>query len=244
MTQLTRRKLAAFRTEIKYGLLSIAGLGGLWWLSQSGVLHGVQDALNSFVGDALALGLIGLGLGAFVSNAIVLISIPFSLIAVTFFLSRASAVDIAAFALVTGICGGLGKLLAYSLASGVAAQVESLSQSGLFRWFDRLTRQHPRWIPALVFVGIVGALPNDLVLLPMVLIRYPLRRMVLPLISAKIVHNLGLALIMVFVVHQTQDALTPSAKVDLTAGIIVLTVLMVFYQIEKARRDRTAAPEG
>lgn len=236
--------LRTFRTEIKYGLLGAAGLGALLWLSQSGILGGMDGWVDDVMGDALALGLIGLGLGAFVSNAVVLISIPFTLIAVTFFLGRGSLGDVIVFALVTGIGGGLGKLLAYGLAAGMARQVESLAQSTLFRRIDRVARRNPRWIPLLVFGGIVAALPNDLVLLPVALVHYPVRRLVLPVIGAKVVHNFGLALAMVFLVGQTEDALTPSIKVDLTAGVVVITVLAVLYQIEKGRRDRGQLPLG
>jgi len=87
-----------------------------------------------------------------------------------------------------------------------------------------------------IFVWAVTPLPDDTVIVPLAMVNYGVRRIALPLFVGKVVHNLVIAY--VFYTVTDTNLVSPNVKTDLALVVIVAFVLVVLYQVERARGGR------
>lgn len=226
------------RVEIKYLLLGVGSVGGLLLLSSSGVLRGLDVYVYNLLGVLTRWGLPGIFLGAVLSNSVLLVNVPYTLVVLSAVLVNDSLVYMAGLSLASGGGAALGKLFAYTVASGVVAQMDTstLTRSALYRRILARVNGHPRLVPLTVFGAMVTPLPNDLILLPLAAMNYPLRRIALPTIAGKVLHSLSLALCLRYLVDLGGERVTQSVRIDLSLSLLVMSALIVLYQIEKSRQ--------
>lgn len=226
--------LYQYQLELKYIMIGTLCMALLVALSASSALMVVEDDLIAVMEAALGLGLIGLFLIAFTSNLAVIVNIPFMLVALPWVVANPTPGGIVLFSLATGVGAGLGKLIAYVLAVRVASRFETLSDSPLHRWISTQIEQYPRFAPLLVFIATTTILPLDPALMPLLLVGYSPHKVALPLLTGKIVHSLSLAL--VIVAMSASLGMGGGLNIDLTVGVVLATLLLVGYQVEKARQ--------
>jgi hypothetical protein len=185
-------------------------------------------------------GLAGIFLGAMLANTVFLVNIPYMLLVLTVVLVDDSPSNLVLLSIASGAGAALGKMFAYAMASGMATRINTLPHSGLYAYMQRLVERHPRAVPIGVFLGAATFLPNDLFLMPLAAVNYPMRKALLPTLAGKIVHNLTLVTLFWAALGLGGGHVTQGVRVDLSLCILVISALIVAYQIEKAR---DAAPQ-
>jgi hypothetical protein len=227
------RLLREKRLEIRYLIVGELLILSLLAFSSSNALAGAETQVMGWLQAAAEVGVVGLFLMALISNAVPVINIPYMLVALTYVIVNDSPAHVLAFTLATGIGSSIGKIAAYVLAARVATRFESLAYSPLSRRISDLVTRRPRFAPLLVFAGAGTVLPLDAALMPLVLVNYPARRVWLPLTVGKCLQSASLALGALYAFNLAGDS--AGLKVDLTFGILLATLLLAAYQVEKAK---------
>jgi membrane protein DedA with SNARE-associated domain len=235
--------LARYRLEIKYCLLTILLISGLIWLASNHALDGLQGSVDRFMDDMAGLGIVGVFLVALIANGSLLIQVPYTLPMLSVALYSDNLLELVALGVATGVGAGLGEIVSYAIAYNIAAQIQELSKSALFRWIRRTIHEHPGSIPILVFIGALFPIPDDLVIMPLAMISYPIRKLMFPMFTGKIIHNLSVAFVFHYATDSVADQVRGDVDVDLSLGILIVFVLIIAYQVEKVRQkeDKSAA---
>jgi membrane protein YqaA with SNARE-associated domain len=237
-----RQALSRRSLEIKYILIGIVLLSVQYYLSQHGLLARVQERTIALIDMAAGYGLVGVFAGAVLANLAILISVPYTAITVTVALATGDPVSLVVICVVTGLGAGIGKIISYTLAHNLAAQHEAqLAASPLLAHLQDFLAAHPRTAPLLVFLAAFTILPDDWVMVPLALIRYPVRRTVLPMLIGKVLH--GLSLIVLILLAVEPEEMTASSRADLTLSILLISLLVVLYQIEQHTSTRHHAEQ-
>ncbi len=237
-------RLRNWRLEIKYSLITLILLGVLYGLSRSGTLAGVQERIIALIDAAAGYGLAGLFAGALLANLTIMISVPYTAIVVAVALASHSLLDMLIICTVSGLGAGLGKIITYTLTYNIAAVgQQGLKHSPLFVHVRTYVEEHPRSVPILVFLAASTALPDDWVMVPLALVQVPVGKTVVPMLVGKVLHGLSLIFIVLLAVDP-EDMATPS-KADLTLAVLIISLMIVLYQIEQnLQKRREAARES
>lgn len=235
-----RQAFSRWRLEIKYLLIGIALLSVQYYLAHNGALQHVQERTIALIDTAASYGLVGVFAGAVLANLAIMISVPYTAITVTVALATGDLVSIVVICVVTGLGAGLGKVITYALAHNLAAQHEAqLAASPLLSHLQEYMTEHPRMAPLLVFLAAFTILPDDWIMVPLALIRYPVGKTVLPMLVGKVLH--GLSLIVLILLAVEPEDMTASSRADLTLSILIISLLVVVYQIEQHANSRRHA---
>lgn len=183
-----------------------------------------------------ALGIAGVFVVALISNGSLLIQVPYTLPMLSVALYSDNLVELVGLGVATGIGAGLGEIISYAIAYNIAAQIRQLSESSLFRWVNRTIEDNPQAIPLMVFIGAVFPIPDDLVIMPLAMTNYSVRKIMLPMFVGKIIHNVSVAFIFHYATNQAESYMKTDVSVDLSIWILVAFVVIIAYQIEKARQ--------
>jgi membrane protein YqaA with SNARE-associated domain len=239
----SRPSSAAVRwLQLKYVLIALVALAGLIFLSRSGALAG----LNGLVADVTTLssewGLVGMFLLGLLANAVLIVQVPYLLPLFIFALDASNSVwMLLPVSIATGIGAGMGEIVSYAIAYQIAARSDAFERSALLNWIqDKITR-YPRTTTLFIFLSALLPVPDDLVIIPLALIRYPLRYVLLPMFLGKIVLAFSFALLFRFVSDVSGMSLDAAAQVDFSVGLIIGFVLLILYQIERSRLTETPA---
>jgi len=222
------------RLEFKYAVLGGLLILLLAGFSSSRAMAPLETDLMRALEAAAGIGLVGMFAIALISNLAVIVNIPFMVVALPWVLADPTPGGVLAFSLATGIGAGLGKLAAYALAVRVAARIPSLGDSPLHAWISAQMTRRPRFAPLMIFIAAGTVIPLDPALMPLLLVGYPARKVAAPLLLGKIVLSLTMALTLLAVAQSF--GVGGSMNVDLTFGVVLGTVLLVGYQVEKARQ--------
>lgn len=228
-------RLSRFRIEIKYIILTAILIGGLLLLAGTDAFHGLESDMNRFMDDMAGLGLAGVFVVALIANASLLIQVPYTLPMLSVALYSDNLAELVALGVATGVGAGLGEIVSYAIAFNIAAQIKELSKSSFFRWIRDTIDDHPRSIPLFVFIGAVFPIPDDLIIMPLAVINYPIRKLLLPMFVGKIIHNFTVAFVFHYATDQARGYASGDVNVDLSLGILVIFVMVIAYQVEKAR---------
>ncbi len=230
------------RLELKYGLVAGTLTALLFVMSSNPLFTPIESDLVSALEAAVGIGIVGLFAIAFLSNLVVIINIPFMLVALPWVVANPTPLGLLLFSLSTGIGAGLGKLITYTLAARVTARFDALSGSALHTWISSQIKRHPRFAPALVFIAAGTILPLDPALMPLLLVGYPARKVAAPLLMGKVVLSFTTALLIVLM--SSSLGVGGGMNMDLTLGVMVGTLVLVAYQIEKGRGTRPVMVQG
>ncbi len=233
-------RLRSWRLEIKYSLVTVALLVGLYSLSHNGTLASVQERIITLIDAAAGYGLVGLFVGALLANLAVMISVPYTAIVVAVALASHNLVDMLIICVVTGLGSGLGKIITYALARNIAAGQQNLEYSPLLVHIRTYVEERPRSAPILIFLAAFTVLPDDWVMVPLALVQYPVGKTVMPMITGKVLH--GLSLIFIVLLAVDPEDMAARSKADLTLAVLIVSLVVMLYQIEHnlQRRRETA----
>jgi membrane protein YqaA with SNARE-associated domain len=230
--------IRTYRIEIKYTLLTLIVLGIAGLLNTFGVFNGIETDVNHWMARLVDWGYIGLFIISLFSNMTLIFVIPYALPLLTLSIYASSVLKVIGLGIAAGIGAGIGEVVSYAVAHALVAQVDDLEKSALFRWTKRTIDAHPRLIPALVWLASGTPAPDIVVIVPLAMIRYPWQKMVLPMITGKIFQNVVMALVYRFAADYAQSLVSDNIHFDMTASFAIIFVMLIAYQIEKARAER------
>ena len=233
--------LAGHRLEVKYGFIALLLLGGLVLLSSTEALGGLNGTVEDIMDAATDVGFIGIFLIALIANSSLLIQIPYTVPLVSLALAGAGLEKMLLMGIASGIGAGFGEVISYGIAAKVLGRNPGLSESPLFQWVRRTVISHPRATPFLVFAWAASILPDDTIVIPLAMMRYGLKRIAVPLFTGKVAHGIAVALISYWFTGWAADSIATGVKTDLALGIIIAFVLVILYQVERARFEARSA---
>jgi membrane protein YqaA with SNARE-associated domain len=231
MTNSVTRSVWLLRT--RYAVAGVGIAAALALLQETHALSVVNDAVEHFLDLAARFGAPGMFVAGLVGNASVLVQVPYTLPLLSVALEGATLGHLLVLGLACGIGAGVGEIISYLIADAILARTPELPESRVYRWIERNTDHHPVLTKLAIFVWAVTPLPDDTVIVPLAMVSYGVRRIALPLFTGKVVHNLVIAY--VFYRFAVDPPVSPQVKTDLALVVIVAFVLVVLYQVERAR---------
>lgn len=226
--------LRRYWIEIKYTIILLVLVGGLFWLVSYDVFDGVERRVNTAMDRLAEYGAVGMFLIALPSNMSLVFVVPYNLPMFSLLLYVESVWEVVWLGTTTGVGAGIGELLSYAVAHAIVARVEDIEDSALFRWTRRTIDRRPGLIPLLVWLASATPVPDLALIVPVALVKYPWRKMIIPMISGKIVQNVVVAFIFYYAADSASHLVSRDINFDLAALIVLLFVLVIAYQIEKA----------
>jgi membrane protein YqaA with SNARE-associated domain len=227
-----------YRLEIKYTFLTLLILGIGVALNTFGAFNGVEKHVNAWMNSLVDWGYPGLFVIGLFSNMTLIFLIPYALPLLTLSVYADSILEVIGLGAAAGIGAGIGEIASYAIAHTLVTHVDNLEDSALFRWTKRTIEQHPRAIPILVWLASGTPAPDMMIIVPLAMLHYPWRKMVLPMIGGKIFQNVVMALVYRVAADFVQGLVSEDIHFDMTASLVVVFVMLIAYQIEKARAER------
>ncbi len=227
------------RLEIKYLAITAVVIGLVLVLIGSDALDGVRGELERFVAwvakeEGVVGGSIALFVLAMVANSTLLIQVPYTLPLAAIALASDSLGKVAVLSLASAFGAGIGEVNSYLIARGVSMPVGFAETSRFLRWIRRSAEEHPRRLPLLVLLTSGTSLPDDIVIWPMAIARYPIRRMLAPIFVGKVLYCLAIGVI-AYYGTQAVDVEDTTVSLDFTIVLLVGFLLYAAYLFEKGR---------
>ena len=236
MTSETAR--AIWFRRAKYVAIGLAIAIAIAALQETHVLGVVDGAVDHVLDLTAQFGAPGMFVAGLLGNASILVQVPYTLPLLSVALDGATLPDLLVLGLACGVGAGVGEIISYLIADAILARAPDLPESRVYRWIERNTEHHPVLTKLAVFVWAVTPLPDDTVIVPLAMVDYGVCRIAMPLFLGKVAHNLVIAFAFYeFSTWSTAQA-TPQVKTDFALVIIVAFVLLVLYQVERARCGR------
>lgn len=237
-------KLRRYRIGIKYTLITLALLAVLGWLASHDVFDPIEGQVNRWMDTLSDYGLPGMFVIGLFSNMTLVIQVPYNLPMIPLVAYSESILEVIALGVATGIGAGLGEVASYAVAHSIVARVEDLENSALFRWTHASIEHRPHAIPFLLWLVSAVPIPDLAVIVPLAMIKYSWRKIIIPMVTGKIFMNVGVALIFKYATDQAEGLVSRDINFDLTAIIVVLFVMVVLYQVEASRAQLKTAPHA
>lgn len=232
------------RIEMKYAVLTAGFLASLFALQQAQTFTPLDTTVNDLFGLMAGFGFMGLFVMAAIANASLLIHIPYTVPLLSLALSGASLSHMLLMGLASGLGAAFGEVVSYSITLKLVGGSPALQESALLQWVKRTVNAKPRMAPVIVFACAASPLPDDTLTLPLAMVGYGLKKMLLPLTTGKMVHNLVFAGTAYFFTSWSAEHVSPTVQVDLALGIVILFIMVTLYQVEKLRAMKgTLNPE-
>jgi membrane protein YqaA with SNARE-associated domain len=210
----------------------IAGLSVVAGLILAMVLFpSLGSALTSFSRSweslAIRYGYIGAFVSSVVGNATVLIIFPYTAI---IFVLAAFGLNPILLGVVTGLGSMVGELVSYIVAR-TGSNVFAKKRPASYEAVRSIVERRPRLIPTLLFIFAVLPLPDDLLLIPLGIVRYSIWRIVGPMLLGKTLA----ALVITYTGRQAnaliftnRSALSDVIINGLILGVIVVGIYLFF----------------
>lgn len=238
--------LRRYRLEIKYLSLTALSFLFLWYIGKSEFMHDLQDKVGELLDwvaneEGLIGGSIGLFLLALVANTSLLVQVPYTVPLMSIALVSDSILKVLVLSIATGIGAGMGEINSYIIARGLSSPINSPEDSKLFRWIKQKIETQPRFIPLLVLLGSATPLPDDLVIWPLAIAKYPVKNILFPMFFGKVVHNFAFGVIAFYGLGSFGSD-QASVQLDLTIGLLFVFLFLIMYQIEKSKQQASDTP--
>jgi membrane protein YqaA with SNARE-associated domain len=206
------------------------------------VFDSIEADVNAAMAHGTKFGVLGVFLIALGSNWTLIIQVPYNLPMMSLLIYADSPWEVLLIGTATGLGGGGGEALSYGIARAVTARVDDLENSALFRWTRRQIARRPMLIPFLVWFVSAVPLPDALILVPVAMVKYPWRKLIVPILIGKVIQNIYVAFLFYYATEWASGLIATDLNIDLAAAIVVIFVLIIAYQIEKTQTaDRAAA---
>lgn len=174
---------------------------------------------------AIAYGYFGAFLAALVGNLTVIIIFPYTI--VTFFLATTGGLDPFVLGLLTGIGAFLGELSGYIIGRWGSKKFQAAKPEE-YDALERIVNHRPVFVQWLLFVFSLLPLPDDVLFIPLGMLRYSLWKLTWPSLLGKIGAGLIITYAGSFVVRfvDAADPTSPQAIISQLGGLFTLTLAM------------------
>ncbi|MFH1236427.1 MAG: VTT domain-containing protein [Parcubacteria group bacterium] len=153
--------------------------------------QGVRTLFSNLQEYALTNGLLGMFVFALAANATILLNIPYSAAAV---LLAGLGLNPFLIALTAGVGAVVGELLGYLIGFG-GSKLFAKSQAPRLNAVRQFLEGRKRATPLIIFTLAALPIPDDILIVPLGMVRYPFWKMVVPMTLGKIVQNAYFALL-------------------------------------------------
>jgi len=228
--------------RVKYAAIGVIVAVALALLQETHALSVVNDVVDQFLDLAARFGAPGMFVAGVVGNASILVQVPYTLPLLSVALDGATLPHLLVLGLACGVGAGVGEIISYLIADAILTRAPGLPDSRVYRWIERNTDAHPVLTKLAIFVWAVTPLPDDTVIVPLAMVNYGVRRIALPLFVGKVVHNLVIAFAFYQFSSWSTAQASPQVKTDFALVVIVAFVLVVLYQVERARLTARRPP--
>ena len=230
--QVRQRRLSV---ELKYALISILVIGVFVLLQVFDLLRGVNETVADGVDRLARLGSIGVFVIALIANASIIVQIPYTLPLLSAALGGATLTSMEILGFASGVGAAIGAILGYKVADTVVVKSHAQPAGRLFGWISDNVDTKPRLTSFVIFLVALSPLPDGTVLVPLAVVRYPMRRLVVPLFLGKFLHSMVVALLFYLFASWAEDNVSEQASTNLALAVAVIFMLLVAYHAEKAR---------
>lgn len=224
-----------YRIEIKHTIITAALLGILATLTSMHVLDGAERWVNSAMDALVKWSYAGLFLIGLLANITLVFMIPYAIPLMTLSVYADSVFEVILLGVAAGVGAGIGEITSYAVAHTIVRHVEDLEKSALFRWTKRTIERDPRLIPVFVWLASATPAPDAFIIVPLAMIQYPWRKMIVPMIGGKIVQNTLMALVYRYATNQVSNLVSSDVNFDMTITLMILFIMLIAYQIDKAQ---------
>jgi len=209
------------------GALAILGLGAYFVITQPAFAEWNVRIFEAWTEWAIRFGYFGAFLTALIGNLTVVIIFPYTLL--VFFLAT-TGLDPFWLGLLTGVGAELGELSGFLLGRIGAGAIERRRPREYFA-LKRIVEHRPAVVPVLLFVFSLTPMPDDVLFIPLGLLRYPTWKLIVPSLLGKI----GAGMIIAYTGSAVQSSLTvASAQTSLVYQFGTLGLLAaLMYAVAK-----------
>jgi membrane protein YqaA with SNARE-associated domain len=177
---------------------------------------------------ALQQGYWGAFIITIISNAALIIPIPYGTV---LFLLGSVGLNPWLLGALTGLAAVLGEIVGYWIGRG-AGNLFSREYQEKFRRLNNLIIRRPRLIPLLIFFFGVTPLPDDIILIPLGMIKYSFWKTIIPDACGKLIMTTGMALAGKYSLTATQHLLGSDGGFWSSVIVCVLTILIIYLTIK------------
>jgi len=222
-----------YTIEGKYALLTLILLCFIFLLDQTHTLETPTQQLNIVLNRLSTWGFGGMFFISFLGSCAILIQVPYTLPILSAALQDTPLSDMLLLGLGAGVGSSLGKLLCYQLVDDFFAAHPGLSQNRLSFWVRQQAESQSHYLPLFIFFIAATPLPDDAAIIPLASLRYGVQKLWLPLVSGKILHNLGVVLF--FHTSATLASRLVPQEISAAVGFAILMffLMLILYQLEK-----------
>ncbi len=230
-------KRLRFGSEERFLVIALAALGAIglvFWLVP-GWTGGVQSFWETTIRFSLGNGYWGAALFAFLSNNTIVIPVPYTL-ALIFF--GATGLNPYLLGAAAGLGAAIGEMTAYLVGRGGSVLVKDKHRKSLDMFRHIITRR-PKIMPFIIFLFGVSPLPDDIVLIPLGLVRYGFWRSILPMAAGKIILTTAFAFLGT-ASTQTIESIVYHEQGFLAGAWSIVGAVIAVYVIMKIKWERIA----
>jgi hypothetical protein len=240
--------------EWRYAVIAVLLVVLFIVLRATGAFTGVNETVNRGVNRLAQLGTIGIFIIALVANVSIVIQIPYTLPLLTAALGGASFKSMLFLGIASGLGAGIGAVVSYKVAEALVGRTPPGHEGRFARWINRNVDRRPRMTKVVIFSVAASPLPDGAVTVPLAVVHYGMRRLIVPLGLGKFVHNIAFATVCWLFGSWATHHVSRSASTGVALGVAVIFMLVVAFNAEKARitarhaeaarADAEAAPPG
>lgn len=201
---------------------------GYFYLADSGFKKILVDFTGQLQDFSVSNGYGGAFIITFISNASLLVPIPYGTILIVL---GGIGLNPWLLGLIGGFAAGLGEIIGYLIGRGAGSLVSSEQQSRFQRIKDLIARR-PRIVPWLIFLFGATPLPDDLILIPLGLIKYPFWKTIVPDFLGKLFMATVFSLAGKYSIHAIVSRLGSEGSFWSGMIIVALTVLAIYLTLK------------
>lgn len=195
-------------------------------------LPSFAQALSDISGDVEAFALNHGYWGGFIitviGNAALVLPIPYGTI---LFVLGGVGLNPWLLGIITGLAAGIGEVVGYSVGRGTGAFV-SPEQQEKFRRIHRVISSHPRLVPFIIFMLGVLPIPDDILLIPLGMIKYPFWKTIIPCLLGKFIMTTTFSVAGAYSLSALTKALGSEGGFWSGMVIVALTVVAIYLTIK------------
>ena len=117
-------------------------------------------------------------------------------------------------------------------------------RAGWFRWITRNTDDRPRLTSFVIFLIALSPLPDGTIVMPLAMVHYGIRRLIVPLFLGKFFHNVLLALLFSLFASWAEDNVSKEASTSVALAVAVVFMLLVGLPRREGQRRATRRAEA
>lgn len=180
---------------------------------------------RNLIGIMVGYGLIGAFLICLIANASLIFQIPYAP-ALILLGSQATSIDyLIILSIVAGIGCTLGEIVSYYFGRGIILAIDKEPKS--FNFIKKIISKRPRLIPFFVFLVAVSPFPDDIFIIPLGMINYGVKRIILPTFLGKTILS-GIATFVSYYSYQLVSKYTAINVFDNSIFLLILVLFLIF----------------